>query len=1108
MTLVFHREFSKALIMNIMRTFSMHHFIKSVISISLVLVFFLYSNSVLSYPDGDKEDLVIDAPWRTVRDYLPVLFFTPEFTENKARQITNIVLYNYDPATKDKNLIFLDNRHPIGNISIDDNFQCDVTFIDPNGVTRAPSTKDEKINDFWHYIARVPTSCIGMGDKKGKPGVHYLRGEFNWGRLPGPGSINPYLPVTEYKVLRVVVSENGLAKFSKVDHHYDVHVHTIAEQTKWHGMTNIDASKKAFGGPLAMLMESAYALGMVETKLKDANWTDFKNKIVTTDHNAFFSGNPYDAGSSPGTTGPTSNTNGKRGEFDWYRDHLGDLGGEEITVQGANGLPIQDLSVDVDLANGSIGIDNELGLGSHFLAYGSPHFEGPWHGGHVAYNKLKEGAPNNISITHAISHMGSTNGFGYAAHPESANFAWSFEYFDRAIGLAPYNIDGVESPIIQKNQNDFVFKGIQIWNKHADKKSFRTGDIEVSESHHFDPFTAATVPDGFPNITSTEQFVFNPKFRNGHDKTYSRYKFLLKRGLSYSFDNSRDYRFIRKLYMSAGTDSHGDFNYELSIGASALVEFAEIFNVDPNIMSANNNAFGRMRTYTLTSQRYVRAGASVPPRCSSFPFCNDETDRVAPSYYPVEDYKEGNTVVTGGPIGRFVLDGNCRFNSDYHQLIWHDSFCKWENHDGMIGGRGKFDGGNTLLAPVGNDDVYLNAQWIGSNDYLADNHSKTGAMKFNFVKINGVASGIESDTGSLVAGKRNSFHLVSVNEALQSPPTLKFPGTSALIMEGELTLPLVEGAQSTEEYQTKFITNPVWIAPYRFNIDAPETCPMKPGELKVEIEFGLSMNSTLPAKDDAENESFQPLIHNHLASASVMTSSSASDLGQQEAPKNDSVFSDPQVYQGIRVRLKPLNSQGNSTDIEYEISDGSSVWSAMEIPAEFSPRLTQDAKLTVTNSKAIPCSTGSWSTSTKEHNAKVASYAIVVDQIYDMFHNYLNPIATVFSVKKPRSIKDRLPLSTAPEVGPILLPNDDINLACSDADSRVCKSNGASCEILIATNNVKNSVCRWSNSNTEKQCLKTKGIWTSSNSKYAKRHLNAVPLGKRGACISERKNLK
>ena len=54
------------------------------------------------------------------------------------------------------------------------------------------------------------------------------------------------------KVLRVVVAENGFPQFSSIDRYYDIHVHTVAEQTTW-GVGDTDSARKAFGGPIVRL---------------------------------------------------------------------------------------------------------------------------------------------------------------------------------------------------------------------------------------------------------------------------------------------------------------------------------------------------------------------------------------------------------------------------------------------------------------------------------------------------------------------------------------------------------------------------------------------------------------------------------------------------------------------------------------------------------------------------------------------------------------------------------------------------------------------------------------------------------------------------------------
>lgn len=1071
----------------------------------LLVLLLILPLSSFSSVDSAGEDLIIDAPWRTVRDYLPVLFFTPDFEENADRKIISFSLHNYNPDSKQSTLIFEDSRNldlgleePLG-----DDFPCAVTFLDPDGRVRSPINKGEQIRSFWHYIARVPVACIGMGSQRGKPGVHYLwgtiiRGDVTFNtRLADLVGIKSLADLVEAvpgrikfdtKVLRVVVTTDGFAKFSPVDHQYDVHVHTIAEQTKWHGVTNPDAARKAFGGPVAMLFESAYALGLVDVQLDNANWSAYKNKIITTDHNVFFSGPPYDAGTHPGHDGPTSKTDGKGGEFQWYRTHLGVLGGEEITVQGANGVPHDKLDTD------------HLALGSHLLAYGAPHFEGPWHGGKIDLNPIKEGADNKISVGHAIARMGSSDGFGYASHPENSSIGWSQDYYERAIGLGSFNRSGGDSPILQRNGTEFVFKGLQIWNEHNDMKSRDSGDIEVSESHHFNPFTVADTGQRFEKAPSGKDW------RRGHDKTYEAYKRLVSRGLYYSFSERREHVFIRKLYLSAGTDAHGDFNYSMSIPSTVLTGTAEAINPYSKSLSAGTNAFGRLRTYTLTSQRYIRAGNEIPAysNCPEYPFCGGSHS--APSYYPLEDYKEGNTVVTDGPVGRFSADGNCRFNSDIHKLIWHDDLCRWENHDGLIGGRGVFDGGNTLLAPVGNEGVYVYAQWIGKNDYLPDHLAHNGPMALRYVRIkarrpNGTDSG-----PSINAGPPRSLHIDALNDVLGSPVVIDFPGKTALLLEGQL------GHRPDE---TKFITNPMWIAPYKITIDGPTGCPINPGALTVTVEFGLSMDTTLPAaptRPDAAQVGdvlkAEPAL---LVLSRTLNDTSTKGLRNgprgplDSAPVVDKMA--PEVrspYEGLRVSVKPLNSIGNSGERSFLVSHNNAHWEPV-IYGEFGSKRIQDAKYVTSNRKAIPCG-GDWDTELHRPGRGLSAYAVIVDQIHDMNQNYMNPIGTTFMVQDnsgpglfdPRDHFDPSPRKVRPT---------EVQLDCSASDAKLCDRHGADCEVLGSGNDPKAGLCRWNSASSAEQCKRTAGIWTAVNSRFARNHPAAVPLGKTGACITEARNL-
>jgi hypothetical protein len=1101
----------------------------------MLMVILVPANRVSASPDIAGPDLVIDAPWRTTRDYLPVLFFTPEFEKSPYRKINAFRLSNYDPFSTQQQTIFVDSRD-----TKDDLFDCAISFIGPDGEARAHLTETEEVDSFWHYIARVPVSCIGFGDKRGKPGEHFLRGEIDWATVLPTDLNRSFIDQKAFHILRVIVTPDGFAKFSPVDHQFDVHVHTVAEQTSWHGAFNPDASKKAYGGPLAMLMESAYALGMVDVQLRNGNWSEYRNKIVTTDHNAFFSGDEYESGAEPGY-GPTSRTNGEEEEFLWYRNNLGALGGEEITVQGANGKPLRridlnaswnisyddwgalrlsKLHVDVDV---DVDTENVLGLGSHFLSYGAPHFDGPWHGGGVLLTPDPIGVHNDISIVHAISHMGSSNGFGYASHPESPNFGWSEDYYERAIGLVAHNDSRADSPILQNNRRDFVFKGLQIWNGHGDMTSRKSGNLGFEESHSFDPHTQSS---------RDQQFVPNPKWRDGHDKTYETYKRLLRRSLRYSFSDNREHIFIRKLYLSAGTDSHAAFNDDVSMVAAHIAEIAKKSGIDlssalPIGLSADNNAFGRLRTYTLTSQRYIRAGASIPADCTQYPFCGGV--HPAPSNFPLEDYKEGNTVATDGPVGRFSTDANCRFNSDIHKLIWHDDLCIWENHDGMIGGRGMFDGGNTMLAPVGNEGVMMRYDWIGKNDYRPDSESGNGTMAFNLVRINSNSTKYShEENGEFTPGRSGRSNSAHINEILKNPTNIEFPDKTALILEGELSKTpnevladpanvwfprdtLISEGEVIDPHLTKFVTNPIWIAPYKITVNPVRTCPIEPGQLKVAVEFGISMDTTLPQAKPADTVTqalmAQLILQNQNQKSYKMEQQTrARDLGKPIMDaKGLKADADERIYEGIRIVVKPLNHRGDSGDSEYEISGQNGQWQAVEIPGEFMPDRIQDAKYTTTNTMIIPCGDG-WNSanSNQKHDMRFASYAIVVDQIYDMYMNYLNPIARTVSVARPKSLSD-----TLINVG--TLGDEVIGLKekyCSARNKKLCGDWGASCEVSQPVSGADKDMCRWGTAKNAAQCQRTVGIWTTAQSKYARNHPYAVAAGASGACITEVQNIK
>lgn len=80
--------------------------------------------------------------------------------------------------------------------------------------------------------------------------------------------------------------------------------------------------------------------------------------------------------------------------------------------------------------------------------------------------------------------------------------------------------------------------------------------------------------------------------------------------------------------------------------------------------------------------------------------------------------------------------------------------------------------------------------------------------------------------------------------------------------------------------------------------------------------------------------------------------------------------------------------------------------------------------------------------------------------------------------------------------------------SCSAASNKTCQSKKASCEVLSDRKGSVKDVCRWRSVKTATQCKKTVGIWTTLKSKYAQNHPKAISSGRKGACITEVKNIQ
>jgi hypothetical protein len=699
----------------------------------------LVAPPVAAYSDRAGTDIVMDAPWRTVRDYVPVLFFFPQF--EGGRRVERIRIFECAAGVPIGPAVVVDRAGGPDTLN-------GATFVGPLGEVRGGLGADERVTSFWHYVVRVPHAALFL---HGVPDVHELRAEVEWTR-PGPLGRRLF---RNHRVLRVIVDPRQFPSLAPEDRYFDAHVHTIAEQSI-SGALDVNGAHKAYGGPIVMLLEASYALGLVQTQPRDGNWADYRDSIVVTDHNIFYSRKPHDAGVPP-RFGPTATTDGHAGEAAWYRMNLGRLAGEEITLRrGSN----QDHSVAPN-------------LGHHLLAYDTRHFEGPWHGGLFLTSRLEN--PNTLSAVLAGMKATHATGFVYAAHPNLEGFIWPPEYFAQAIGFPPYNSNA--GPIVDSTGSEFLFKGSEVWNIKMDQVAAGSGRLPAS--------SAFDVMDPFPGGPEVQRFrpnAWDGELMRSLDTLFGQ----LGRGLRFSFQEAPRDQFIRKLYMSAGSDAHGDFNYADEVTATVV----------PYSGWLHSNAFARVRTYALVHDR--------PPGA------RDALDAL----------REGNAVLTDGPIFEYRLDADGRHDPGAGAARWHDAASRWENEDGTIGGSGRFDGGRTMLVPLPGEGAWIRSRWMRSATPGAGD-----LTKFRFDRV--------------MESTRDSFDV-----------TAGLDGTSddrRLPQAMDRLAALVATARDLGADE-RCIANPVWVAPVRIDVVAPPAeeraspaVAFPPGSLKVVFDFPISM---------------------------------------------------------------------------------------------------------------------------------------------------------------------------------------------------------------------------------------------------------------------------
>jgi hypothetical protein len=386
------------------------------------------------YQQSNDVDVIWDAPYRVggSRGYIPLMLFVPNTIDPGPNayvtfnHFTVDVKDSPDPAAPGTRIFTDKTGSPVSFAA------SGITRLDDQGQL-APDLElfeDKRLYmNGRHNFLRVPRSALGLPSPLTQPTLKYLLTEARWRFRRKIVFVTVTIRTqTTRKVLEVLMGNEDLPDLPGEGHYYDIHNHTIAE---WYfdNSLNLFAPRKAYGGPLAMVNESAFAVGMI------ADPANVKDRVATTDHNVFFNetvGDPNHPGKRPpfGLSSPAASIGpgGQvRSESEQYRAIYGLSAGEEVAVREN-----QDYFVG--------GVNLALEIGSHMVAYRGEHIEGPWHGGGSLPDPA---APPNSSVEldqlyrqwGQLNQTENSRAFAYAAHPLGGQ-GWYRHQYELALGLA------------------------------------------------------------------------------------------------------------------------------------------------------------------------------------------------------------------------------------------------------------------------------------------------------------------------------------------------------------------------------------------------------------------------------------------------------------------------------------------------------------------------------------------------------------------------------------------------------------------------------------------------------------------------------------------------
>ena len=767
------------------------------------------------YQQDDQLNLIADAPHRLEpgRPYLPLLVFMPEkgdlnpgtWVELSRVRITSRATPTSQPGVPD--LVVYDDQRGGATVA-----PPGLVITDEEGRPvlqgGAPDPRlfqHGRLSEPGRYaILRLPRAAFGLAAAPTAAEDRFLEVSFEWRHRRQLLFTTNTRTGTRRWVLRVTFGSDPRPRFAGEDGYYDAHCHTIAE---WYQDDTFDplAPKRNFCGPLPMLAEVAHAVGL--TDAVDA----VRGRVITTDHNAAL--NPGDVLRERPQLGPSSPASSRGlSEWDRYRELFGVTAAEEVTLESWGNTSVGSVTVPTPGE-------------SHLLSYRAEHVLGPWHGV-SALAPLQGQTFPRVRIEDVVQRLTRTNrqenrrAAAFPAHPFGGD--WSADDFRTAFEQDPARrTDGS----VHQEQTGFLVKGLQFWNSDGKRHKLEPSLIDWDDLNPWaDP------------VWQRGRADWDDKLHDGLGRWHREF---LEPLLSYELKARPGVRFPRKVFALAGNDAHGDFNFQSSRKATILRQQSSF--------EVSYRAFGRCLTYALTGLQ----PAGAPPEERAF-----------------EAFLDGNAVLTDGPLLRFSLDTEDRF--DGQRLQWHDARRAHEDADGRIGGGGDFDGRGTALVPRGSPHLRLGYRWACTAE-LGGDVERIEVYRTSPGDPNPVGQKPSGDPlllarGSLVPGAPQQDH----EEALDPAE------------EGLITAPsvLALGATTHADPATmgpderRCYTNPVWCVPFsadvavvQSQVDAQGVGWIPPGGLRVRLDFDMSLLPLpyalevkgLDAAGDSTDRSLAPL---------------------------------------------------------------------------------------------------------------------------------------------------------------------------------------------------------------------------------------------------------